>query len=128
MFVNLFCNIIFYDFDLRYHQSSSSGGGKRWLHYNITSKPTPANIRERNIAVTSYYNQTAIDHAIEKVKVSSSFFETFISADPVIFGRSIFPTFILPSFQNSVRLTPATIMYSGRSHDGLHVMVRQIAK
>jgi hypothetical protein len=79
MFVNLFCNIIFYDFDLRYHQSSSSGGGKRWLHYNITSKPTPANIRERNIAVTSYYNQTAIDHAIEKVKVSSSFFETLLA-------------------------------------------------
>ena len=55
------------DINLRYQ--SSSGGGKRWLHYNITSKPTPANIRERNIAVTSYYNQTAIDHAIEKVHV-----------------------------------------------------------
>jgi hypothetical protein len=42
--------------------------GKRWLHYNVTSsKPTPANIRERNIAVTSYYNQTAIDSAVEKV-------------------------------------------------------------
>jgi hypothetical protein len=40
---------------------------KRWLHYNVTSKPTPANVRERNIAVTSYYNQTAIDTASEKV-------------------------------------------------------------
>jgi hypothetical protein len=44
--------------------------GTRWLHYNITSKPTPTNIRERNIAVTSYYNQTAIDVAAEKVRIT----------------------------------------------------------
>ena len=49
------------------HQRHSRHSGTRWLHYNVTSKPTPANVRERNIAVTSYYNQTAIDSAIEKV-------------------------------------------------------------
>ena len=44
--------------------------GKRWLNYDVTSsKPTPANVRERNIAVTSYYNQTGIDSAIEKVEI-----------------------------------------------------------
>ena len=49
------------------HRRHSRHSGTRWLHYNVTSKPTPANVRERNIAVTSYYNQTAIDSAIEKV-------------------------------------------------------------
>ncbi len=44
--------------------------GKRWLNYDVTSsKPTPASVRERNIAVTSYYNQTGIDSAIEKVNL-----------------------------------------------------------
>eukprot|EP00095_Tigriopus_kingsejongensis_P002600 maker-scaffold632_size121914-snap-gene-0.19 protein:Tk02600 transcript:maker-scaffold632_size121914-snap-gene-0.19-mRNA-1 annotation:"3-methyl-2-oxobutanoate dehydrogenase mitochondrial" len=43
--------------------------GKRWLNYNQTSKPTPASIRERNITVTSYYNQTAIDKAAAKTSV-----------------------------------------------------------
>ncbi len=52
---------------------------KRWLTYNHTSKPTPESVRERNITVSSYYNQTAIDEA---------------------------------SQQNSIRLTPNTIMYS----------------
>ena len=46
----------------------ANGNGKRWLHYNQTSKPTAASIRERNITVTSYYNQTAIDRSAEKVR------------------------------------------------------------
>ena len=64
------------------------GSNKRWLTYNHTSKPTPQSIRERNITVSSYYNQTAIDEACQ---------------------------------QNSIRLTPSTIMYTG-SQDGSHIM------
>lgn len=64
------------------------GNNKRWLTYNHTSKPTPQSIRERNITVSSYYNQTAIDEACQ---------------------------------QNSIRLTPSTIMYTG-SQDGSHIM------
>jgi len=41
-------------------------GTKRWLHYD---KPTPNSVRERNIAVTSYYNQQTIDLAAEKPSV-----------------------------------------------------------
>eukprot|EP00092_Neocalanus_flemingeri_P011906 GFUD01012838.1.p1 GENE.GFUD01012838.1~~GFUD01012838.1.p1 ORF type:complete len:458 (+),score=114.33 GFUD01012838.1:79-1452(+) len=63
-------------------------GCKRWLHYTTIrtklDKPTPSSIRERNNAVTSYYNQQTID------KVSQ---------------------------QPSVRLTPATIMYSSMTSD-----------
>merc|ERR1719499_2949539 len=42
--------------------------GKRWLHYSSgrPDKPTAASIRERNTAVTSYYNQTTIDQAKKK--------------------------------------------------------------
>ena len=41
---------------------------KRWLHYKQTDNDaSPASIRERNKTVTSYYNQTAIDKAAEKV-------------------------------------------------------------
>ena len=65
------------------------GSNKRWLTYNHTSKPTPQSIRERNITVTSYYNQTAIDEACQ---------------------------------QNSIRLTPSTIMYTGPLKDGSHIM------
>ena len=57
----------------------SVAGGKRWLHYaqhttSYTSRtmldkpPTPASVRERNTAVTSYYNQQTIDTASLKVK------------------------------------------------------------
>ena len=46
---------------------SHKPGGKRWLHYNQHDKPTASSIRERNITVSSYYNQTAIDKAAEKV-------------------------------------------------------------
>ena len=42
------------------------GGNKRWLHYD---KPTPNSVRERNIAVTSYYNQQTIDIAAERPSV-----------------------------------------------------------
>ena len=48
--------------------SQRTSGGKRWLHYNQQDKPTAASIRERNITVSSYYNQTAIDSAAEKVE------------------------------------------------------------
>ncbi|TRY70657.1 hypothetical protein TCAL_02866 [Tigriopus californicus] len=63
--------------------------GKRWLNYNPSSKPTPSSIRERNITVASYYNQTAIDKA---------------------------------AAQHSVRLAPATIMYSGSQSTHHNVM------
>ena len=40
---------------------------KRWLHYD---KPTSSSsVRERNMAVTSYYNQQTIDIAAEKPSV-----------------------------------------------------------
>ena len=64
--------------------SYKAGNGKRWLHYD---KPTPSSIRERNLAVTSYYNQQTIDLAAAKP---------------------------------SVRLTPATIMYSSVTSDKKH--------
>ena len=41
----------------------------RYLHYNSYTKPTPANIRERNTTVTSYYNQQSIDKAAAKQSV-----------------------------------------------------------
>merc|ERR1719290_116966 len=68
--------------------------GNRWLHYTVrarTDKLTPPNIRERNTAVTSYYNQTTIDQA---------------AARP------------------SVRLTPATIMYSSLQLDSRQTALR----
>ena len=65
-----------------------ANNGKRWLHYD---KPTPSSIRERNIAVTSYYNQQTIDLAAAKP---------------------------------SVRLTPATIMYSSVTSDKKHDALR----
>ena len=46
--------------------SQEQHGTKRWLHYD---KPTPNSVRERNIAVTSYYNQQTIDLAAEKPSV-----------------------------------------------------------
>jgi len=67
---------------------SNNGNGKRWLHYD---KPTPNSVRERNIAVTSYYNQQTIDIAAAKP---------------------------------SVRLTPATIMYSSITADKRHDALR----
>ena len=68
--------------------SYKAGNGKRWLHYD---KPTPISIRERNLAVTSYYNQQTIDLAAAKP---------------------------------SVRLTPATIMYSSVTSDKKHDALR----
>lgn len=62
------------------------GRGRRSLHLatSRTNPTTASSIRERNTAVTSYYNQTSIDHAAAKP---------------------------------SVRLTPATIMYSSMQLD-----------
>ena len=68
--------------------SYKTGNGKRWLHYD---KPSPASIRERNTAVTSYYNQQTIDVAAAKP---------------------------------SIRLTPATIMYSSITSDKKHDALR----
>jgi len=67
--------------------------GKRWLHYSSgrPDKPTAASIRERNTAVTSFYNQTTIDQAAAKP---------------------------------SVRLTPATIMYSSMQMDSSQTALR----
>ena len=48
--------------------SAESGGpARRRFHHSQTDKPTASSIRERNITVSSYYNQTAIDIAAEKV-------------------------------------------------------------
>ena len=70
----------------------SFSGGKRWLHYSTKlGKPTTTSIRERNAAVTSYYNQHKIDIASQKP---------------------------------SIRLTPATIMYSSITADPLHDALR----
>eukprot|EP00090_Calanus_glacialis_P029236 TRINITY_DN4692_c0_g1_i1.p1 TRINITY_DN4692_c0_g1~~TRINITY_DN4692_c0_g1_i1.p1 ORF type:complete len:453 (-),score=153.19 TRINITY_DN4692_c0_g1_i1:116-1474(-) len=69
-------------------------GDKRWLHYTPRTnvdKQTPTSIRERNTAVTSYYNQQSIDIASQK---------------------------------NSIRLNPATIMYSSITADPLHDALR----
>ena len=68
--------------------SYKAGNGKRWLHYD---KPSPSSIRERNTAVTSYYNQQTIDLAAAKP---------------------------------SVRLTPATIMYTSVTSDKKHDALR----
>lgn len=73
---------------------SLGAGRRRWLHNTTRSqadKPTSVNSRERNTAVTSYYNQTTIDQAAAKP---------------------------------SVRLTPATIMYSSRQLDSKHTALR----
>jgi len=69
---------------------------KRWLHctsINYIDKHTSNTVsrRERNIAVTSYYNQSSIDVAAAKP---------------------------------SVRLTPATIMYSSLQLDSKHTALR----
>jgi len=67
---------------------------KRWLHYTPRSngeKQASPSVRERNIAVTSYYNQQSIDTA---------------------------------SLKPSVRLTPATIMYSSITSDPHHDALR----
>lgn len=64
--------------DASANDSSKSNKEKRWLHQNNgggngssgrikMDKPTAASIRERNITVSSYYNQTAIDVAAAKV-------------------------------------------------------------
>jgi len=69
-------------------------GDKRWLHYTPKTnvdKQTPVSLRERNKAVTSYYNQQSID---------------------------------IESQKNSIRLTPATIMYSSITSDPLHDALR----
>ena len=43
---------------------------KRWLHYDKPSGLTSSSsVRERNMAVTSYYNQQTIDIAAEKPSV-----------------------------------------------------------
>ena len=43
---------------------------KRWLHYDKpTGGTSSSSVRERNIAVTSYYNQQTIDIAAEKPSV-----------------------------------------------------------
>jgi hypothetical protein len=70
-------------------KSSSSRNAKRWLHYNsastTSSKPTPASIRERNITVSSYYNQTAIDQERDSPRVSRSL-ERFCYMCPLLFS------------------------------------------
>ena len=63
--------------DYHHHQRSQEKSKekpvhKRWLHYD---KPTPNNVRERNIAVTSYYNQQTIDIAAEKPSVREGVIE-----------------------------------------------------
>jgi len=74
-------------------QERAAARGKRWLHYSSgrPDKPTAASIRERNTAVTSFYNQTTIDQAAAKP---------------------------------SVRLTPATIMYSSMQMDSRQTALR----
>jgi len=76
--------------DSKSKSKQNNGNGKRWLSYE-KDKPTPNSVRERNIAVTSYYNQQTIDIAAEKP---------------------------------SVRLTPATIMYSSITADKKHDALR----
>ena len=49
-------------------QSNGSNGGKRWLNYS-SSNSDQASIRERNITVASFYNQTVIDKAAVKVRL-----------------------------------------------------------
>lgn len=69
-------------------------GGRRWLHYTARTKfdkTDLTSVRERNTAVTSFYNQQTIDIASKKP---------------------------------SVRLTPATIMYSSITHHPLHDALR----
>jgi len=76
------------------HHTSSIVGTKRCLHYTPRTqgdKQTPVSLRERNKAVTSYYNQQSID---------------------------------IESQKNSIRLTPATIMYSSITADPLHDALR----
>jgi len=75
-------------------QPVATVGDKRWLHYTPRThgdKQTTVSVRERNKAVTSYYNQQSID---------------------------------IESQKNSVRLTPATIMYSSITSDPLHDALR----
>ena len=62
------------------HRSQSASNGKRWLHYNQSANnnnnsngngnghDAADSVRERNLKVTSYYNQTAIDKAAQQVR------------------------------------------------------------
>jgi len=51
-------------------KESGSRSNKRWLHYDKPIAGTSSSsVRERNLAVTSYYNQQTIDIAAEKPSV-----------------------------------------------------------
>lgn len=59
-------------------------------------------------SINWFYNQSAID--IAATKVSTDVIDTIFNS-------------LISSFQPSVRLTPATILYSGKSADGSHTLV-----
>ena len=50
-------------------QSNGSNGNKRWLNYSSSNPTQASSIRERNITVASFYNQTVIDKAAVKVRL-----------------------------------------------------------
>ena len=51
-------------------KESGRRSNKRWLHYDKPIGGTSStSVRERNMAVTSYYNQQTIDIAAEKPSV-----------------------------------------------------------
>ena len=50
-------------------QGNGSNGNKRWLNYSSSNPTQASSIRERNITVASFYNQTVIDKAAVKVRL-----------------------------------------------------------
>ena len=83
-----------------------------------TSTPSSAsrfsNLRPSSRNVNLFYNQSAIDIAASKVR------------DHLVKSISFnFNIFFFFKFQPSIRLTPSTIMYPGKSPDGSHILVCQ---